>query len=102
MKLLNPFSIRLEKPSFNNVNESSLVFSDGDFKVYKFSHEWYIHTFKNIVIAERCKINKGIFAALKGELKPTNEADLYFLYERPLSAMNEGIKHAKKLNFSIQ
>ncbi len=99
--LLNPFSLRLEKPPFMEI-QSAPIYTDGDFKIYKYSPNRFVHTFKNIVIAERTAPNKTIFSNLKGETKPTGEADIFHQYERPLEAKNYGIEAAKKLNFNIQ
>jgi len=98
--LLNPFSIRLEKDPFMKV-ESKPIHVNGDFRIYKYCARWYIHTFKNIVIAERCAANKEVLTNLMETTKPTGEASIYHDFERPRSAMMEGIKEAKKRNFKI-
>lgn len=100
-KLLNPFSARLEKQPIET-NTGKLIYTDGDFKIYKKYSDHYLHTFKNIIIAERGGANKAIFSNIKGETKPTGEAAIYHEYERPLQAMNDGIEYAKKLNFQIK
>ena len=99
--LLNPYSIRLEKHPLMNV-DGKPVHVHGDFRVYKYCKKWFIHTFKNIVIAERCAVNKELLTNLTGETKPTGEASIYHDYERPMAAMREGIEAANKLHFSIQ
>ena len=99
--LLNPYSIRLEKHPLMNVYGNP-VHVHGDFRVYKYCEKWFIHTFKNIVLAERCAVNKELLTTLTGETKPTGEASIYNDYERPMAATKEGIKAAKKLHFFIQ
>ena len=99
--LLNPFSVRLEKPPFMKL-DSAPIYTNGDFNIYRYSDKWYVHTFKNIVIAERCAPNKELFTNLTGDTKPTGEAAIYHDLERPKQANEDGIKAAKKLNFKIQ
>ena len=98
-KVLNPFSVSLKKDPFMILTD--LVHENGDYKIYKHCKEWFVHTFKNIVIAERCAPNKNIITNLKGETRPEGIADIYHQLERPQWAINEGIKQAKKLNFTI-
>jgi len=103
IKLLNPFSISLEKNPFMEIS-STPVYSLGDFRVYKYSKDHYVHTFKNIVIAERVGINKEMISNLHTDTRPpeASEARMYFDYERSKETMLEGIEHAKKLNFTIK
>ena len=101
IKLLNPFSIRLEKYPIMEV-ENKPVYTDGDYRVYKYFKNHFIHTFKNIVISERGAINKRIFTNLQGETVPTDDAQLYYEYERPLEAKQFGLKQAAKLKFVIK
>lgn len=98
--VLNPFSISLKKDPFMNVD--TLVYEEGDFKIYHYSKDHFIHTFKNIVIAERVKPNKTIFTNIKGETQPAGISDIYHQLERPEWAKDEGIKEAKRLNFQIK
>ncbi len=98
--LLNPYSVKLDKEPFMNINDKP-VYANGDFKIYKYFPRHFVHTFKNIVIAERCAPNKEIFTNLTGETKPTDEARIYHDLERPKNAMQIGIDAAKKLNFKI-
>jgi len=44
--LLNPYSVALKKEPFLTIN-SSPVYVDGDYKIYKFVEKHYLHTFKN-------------------------------------------------------
>lgn len=99
--LLNPFSIRLKKPPFMEMRTEP-TFENGDFKIYRYCDQYFVHTFKNIVIAERCKANPAIFTNIKGETEPTGEADIYHQLERPRQAMTEGIQEAKKLKFVVR
>lgn len=99
--LLNPFSLRLKKSPFMEVGTEP-IFKNSDFRIYRYCDKWFIHTFKNIVIAERCAPNKTIFTNLKGETKPTEESAIYHEFERPQAAMMEGIEAAKKMKFNIQ
>lgn len=100
MQLLNPFSISLEKPPFMEV-KSNPVFAQGDYKVYKYYDRHYIHTYKNIVIGERCAVNKDLINNLVNDTQPENETQLYFDYQRGKWAKEQGIEAAKKLNFKI-
>jgi hypothetical protein len=78
------------------------VYQNGDWKIYKYTSNHYVHTFKNIVIGERCAANKDLINNLKADIKPTGEAALYHDYERPKEAISEGIEAAQKLNFKIK
>jgi len=98
--LLNPFSHSLGKNPFFEI-AAEPVFIDGDYKIYKLYEKHYVHTFKNIVIAERCAINKGLLKALKDNIKPVVESAIYHDFERPLWAKNEGLRIAKNLKFTI-
>ena len=98
--LLNPYSIRLEKDPFMRV-EGNPIHVNGDFRIYKHCAEWYIHTFKNIVIAERTKANKEVLTNVMGTTKPTGEVSVFHDFERPRATMLQGIKEAKKRNFKI-
>jgi len=100
--LLNPYSVRLEKKDPFMKVESKPIHVNGDFRIYKYYSNWYVHTFKNIVIAERGAPNKEVLTNLMGVTQPTGEASIYHDYERPKQAMSEGIKEAKKRNFKIQ
>lgn len=99
--LLNPFSVSLEKPPFMEVNTKP-TYQNGDYKIYKAWDKHFIHTFKNIVIAQRCAENKELIDGLVMDIKPTEEASLYHDYERPKAAISDGIKAAKKLNFKVE
>ena len=82
------------------VNEP--VFTNGDYRIYHYNYNHFVHTYKNIVICERCAANKDLLNDRIANNKPTGEADLYHNYERPKQAISEGIEAAKKLNFKIQ
>ena len=98
--LLNPFSHSLGKnPTFEVHSEP--VFINGDYKVYKLYERHFVHTFKNIVIAERGAINKDLLNGLKNNIKPIGKASIYHDFERPLWAKNEGLKIAKQINFTV-
>lgn len=99
--LLNPFSVRLKNYPFMQVRNKP-VFESGDYAIYKLYEKHYVHTFKNIVICERCAPNKEIINNLINDTKPTGEADYYFLYERPKQAISEGLEAAKELKFEIK
>lgn len=98
--LLNPFSVELKKHPFMEVNNRP-VYENGDYRIYKYLHEHFIHTYKNIVIAQRCAANTDLINNLIADNKPTDEAALYHQYDRPKKAIADGIKAAKKLNFSV-
>lgn len=99
-QLLNPFSISLDKNSFMTV-EAKPIFINGDFRIYKYCDKYFIHTFKNIVIAERCAPNKVMLSNIKDKIKPVG-SEKFHEYERPIEAMLQGIEEAKKLNFTIK
>ena len=99
--LLNPFSVSLKKPPFMEL-QSEPIFTNGDFKIYKYCDRYFIHTFKNIVICERCAPNKDVFKYMTGEANPEGIAATYHDFERPNWAKESGIQAAKELNFIIQ
>ena len=98
--LLNPFSHSLGKNPLFEVN-SKPVFIDGDYRIYKYFDKHFVHTFKNVVICERCAMNKDVLTALKNNIKPIGEASIYHDFERPLWAKNEGLKIAQQINFTV-
>lgn len=98
--LLNPFSVNLDKYPFMQVNKEPMYIK-GDYKIYKLYDKYFVHTFKNIVIAERCGANKNLIENLINGTEPTNESDKYFEYERLKWAISKGIESANKLNFKI-
>lgn len=99
-RLLNPFSIQLKKPGIEYISTPPVLIS-GDYRVYKKFDKHFLHTFKNIIIAERCSINEKIFSNLRGQTKPSGAAELYFDYESPLAALKEGEEVAKKIRFLV-
>lgn len=98
--LLNPFSVSLEKYPFLNI-EGKPIYVNGDYKIYSYRHKHYLHTYKNIVFAERCAPNKDMINNLINDHKPQAEVQAYFDYERAKGAIAEGMEAAKKLNFII-
>ena len=78
------------------------TYVNGNYKIYRFWDEHFVHTFKNIVIGQRCAASKPLIDNLAADIKPTEEAALYHDYERPKQAILDGIEAAKKLNFKIQ
>lgn len=82
--------------------QSGPVYTDGDFRVYRYTEKHFVHTFKNIVVCERGAINKRILSNLKNDVRPMDEGGRYHHYERPKQAMKEGIEAATKLKFIIQ
>ncbi|MFM9945062.1 MAG: hypothetical protein ACKVQB_07480 [Bacteroidia bacterium] len=98
--LLNPFSVSLDKYPFTDV-ATEPIYTNGDYRIYKAWKEHFIHTFKNIIIAQRCAANKALIDGLVNDIKPTGEADLYHDYERPKGAILKGIEAANKLNFKL-
>ena len=77
------------------------VYTNGDYHIYKFSKNHFVHTFKNIVFAERGAANRELIDNLIADNKPTDEASLYHDYERPKQAIQEGIEAAKNLFFVV-
>ena len=100
--LLNPFSVSLKKYPFMEMNEGQIVYTNGDFKIYRHYQNHFVHTFKNIVICERGAANKELINNLVNDIKPTGEAALFHDYERPKGAIIDGMKAAKNLNFKIK
>lgn len=101
MQLLNPFSVQLDKQPFMNIT-SEPIFSKGDYKIYKYYEKYFVHTFKNIVIAERCAKNEQMINDLISGIYTGIESQKYFQFDRPKEAIEIGINAAKKLNFKIQ
>jgi hypothetical protein len=91
----------LEKQPFMIVNEPP-IHTNGDYHIYKYAREYFLHTYKNIIVAERCAPSKDVFSHLKGDTMPESDGRKYHDYERPLEAMQYGIKAAKKLKFIVQ
>ena len=81
------------------VNE--LVYCKGEYKIYKYCENYFVHTYKNIVFAERGGANKQLIDNLINDIKPTDEASLYHDYERPKYAISQGLKAAKELKFNV-
>lgn len=98
--LLNPFSVSLYKHPFMEVT-SKPIYEAGEYKIYKAWDKHFIHTFKNIVIAQRCGADKALIDGLVNDIKPTGKAALYHDYERPKGAILQGIEAANKLKFKI-
>jgi len=101
IELLNPYSHILKKYPLIITSTDQEAFSDGDFKIYRHFDKHFLHTFKNIVIAERGGINKKLIENVKNDIKPIDEAEFYHDYERPKDAMLKGIQIAEILNFKI-
>lgn len=101
LTVLNPFSVSLQKYPFMEVPKKP-VYSNGDYKIYAYFERHYVHTFKNIVIAERGKANTDMVEGLINDIRPTDEGRLYHDYERPKQALADGLKAAKKLKFKVQ
>lgn len=99
--LLNPFSVSLKKHPYMEMREAP-IYANSDYKIYSYSRNHFVHTFKNIVIAERGKADKPLIEGLINDIKPTNESDLYHNYERPKKAILDGIAAAQKLHFEIK
>lgn len=99
--LLNPFSVSLKKYPFMEVT-SKPIYENGNYRIYKQWDNHFVHTFKNIVIGQRCAANKSLIDGLKNDIKPKGESDLYHDYQRPKAAISDGIKEAKKLKFKVK
>ena len=98
--LLNPFSVMLKKHPFMQVSNKP-IYQNGNYRIYAAWEGHYVHTFKNIVIAQRGAANTNLVDDLASDNKPTNESDLFHNYERPKEAIAVGKKAAKELNFKI-
>jgi len=99
MTLINPFSVALSKHPFMEA-KSNPVYSNGDYRIFKHVDKHYLHTYKNIIIAERSGINKEMIDNLAANTPPL-EGSLYHDFERPKQTILEGIAAAKKLDFQI-
>lgn len=98
MTLINPFSVALSKPPFMEA-KSNPVYSNGDYRIFKHVDRHYMHTYKNIIIAERSGINKQMIDNLAANIQPIDK--IYHDFERPKEAILEGIAAAEKLDFKI-
>jgi len=102
-RLLNTFSVSLKRADPFMTVYNAPIYKNGDYFIYKFSDKHFVYTFKNIVISERGGINKEMVNGLVSKTPPTTgKADLYFLYQRPIEAIAEGLKYAKDLNFEVK
>lgn len=99
--LLNPYSVELKKHPFMEMRNEP-VYRNGEYAIYHYTNQHFVHTFKNIVICERGAKNTDLIDRLVADIKPEGEAAIYHDYERPKAAMMQGIKAAKKLNFTIK
>lgn len=97
---LNPFSADLGKEPVQQ-KACSLVYENGDYRIYRYLPDYHIYCFKNIVIAERVGLDRSIIDGIVNNVQPLAIADKSINYERPLQAKRDGIALAKKLNFSI-
>ena len=98
--LLNAHSAALEKNPFMEVGVDP-CYSNGDYFIYKWNSNHYLHTFKNIVFAERCAPNKEMINNLVNNTMPENRADQYHQFSWPKETIKFGIEHAKKINFKV-
>lgn len=98
MTFINPYSVELRKDPFFKVN-SPPVYSNGDYRIYKYVDKHYFHTYKNIIICERTGINKEMIDNLAANTPPPDR--LYHDFERPKNAIQLGIAAAEKLDFKI-
>jgi hypothetical protein len=102
IQLLNPFSYSLKKNPLMEIRNDKPIFIDGDFKAYKLCDKHIVHTFKNIVITERCALDKEVINNVKNDIKPKGETNSYFDYERAKAAIEQGKEIAKIINFQIK
>lgn len=99
--LLNPFSFQLKKQPTQTIN-SKAVYSKGEFSVYKYVEKHFIYTFKNIVIAERCGLDKTIVDDLVNDSYTGEPNKKYLNFDRPKETIKIGIDAAKELRFTIE
>ena len=99
--LLNPFSYQLKKQATQTINSKS-VYSNGDYSVYKYVDKHFIYTYKNIVIAERCGLDKTIVDNLANDTYTGKSEQKYMNFDRPKEAIEIGINAAKELGFTIK
>jgi len=75
--LLITFSVQLKRTNPFMEVSGDPVYTNGDFRIYRYYKDHFVHTFKNIVICERCAPNTGIIENLLTDNKPAGEAAIY-------------------------
>ena len=96
MTLLNPFSVELQKPNYTTSINSNPVYQNGDYFIYKYVDKHFFHTYKNIIIAERCGVNMDLIDEMAHN-SDSNDFDI----NRAKEFKSKGIEAAKKLNFEV-
>lgn len=99
--LLNPFSYELEKHPFKEI-DCEPCYINGEFRIYKLFDKHYLHTFKNIIFAERCGKNTELINNIINDIEPEDKARKYFDFIRGKEAIKSGFEYAKKLNFQVK
>lgn len=99
-RLLNAHSVKLEKNPFMDI-EVKPVYENGEFAIYKLYDKHYLHTFGNIVFAERCAPNIEMIENIINDNVPAERGDKYHQYAWPKETIAFGIEYAKKINFPI-
>lgn len=99
--LLNTFSYQLKKHAMQTIN-SKPIYSNGEYLVYKFCDNHYLYTFKNLIIAERCGLDKTIIDDLSNDIYTGEPSKKYYNFDRPKQTIEIGINAAKELNFIIE
>ena len=100
--LLNPFSVELKKQPFQEI-QSEPVYKNGDFLIYKLYEKHFLHTFKNIIFAERCGKNIEMIENIIKNTPPENgTGKIYHEFFRPKETIQNGLRYAKELNFEIR
>jgi len=99
MKVLNPFSVRLEKQNpFYEITGDPL-YKNGHFSVYKYA-DWFVYLYKNIIISERTGFNKDLVDRYANNDEPKDYSK--FNFRRSLDALKDGKKFARKIGFKIR
>ena len=99
--LFNTFSFQLKKEAKQIIN-SNPVYSNGEYSIYKFCDKHYLYTYKNIIIAERCGLDKTMVDELVNDRYTGEHSKKYYNFDRPKQAIEIGINAAKELRFTIE
>jgi len=100
-KILNPFSLMLKKQPFQTMH-SEPIYKDGDFVVYNPFDKYFVHCYKNIVITERCALNKSIITNVKNQTPPSDSVERFHCYDRCIEALNLGLEWSKNNGFEVK
>ena len=96
MKALNPWTDKNEQAGYYELDERSLVYKNGDYRIYKEFSKSYIYTFKNVAISNLAGVNKELVDALASRTRPLPYQGLveeytgqHLLYDRAMKVIKE-------------